>query len=84
MVQWLRFTVLTVIRMASFVFYVFLGLYLLSVALNYLPVVDVTDVPPGTSVNKVGLSLQSLKYLMFSDDIAKIWAPSPPPPPLSL
>ena len=57
-------------------------IYLASVALSYVPFFSITTTPDTAVINKVGLSLQSLKHFLFEDELGRLYAPSPPPPPL--
>lgn len=61
--------------------FVLLGLYAISVASQSVPFFGISDAPPDAKINRVGLSLQSLRHILFESDLASIYRPSPPPPP---
>ncbi len=48
---------------------------------NMVPFPGITTTPETSVINKVGLSLQSLKYVIFESELSQLYAPSPPPPP---
>lgn len=75
---------LLVAEVVFYIAFVLLGFYALSVVAAYIPFFGISDAPPDAKINKVGLTLQSLKHILFEDELASIYAPSPPPPPPSL
>ena len=80
--RWLaQLSTLLVAEAVVYVLFVVLGFYLLSVAAAYVPFFGISDAPPDAKINKVGLTLQSLKHILFEDELATLYAPSPPPPP---
>ena len=80
--RWLaQLSTLLVTEAVVYVLFVALGFYLLSVAAAYVPFFGISDAPPDAKINKVGLTLQSLKHILFEDELATLYAPSPPPPP---
>lgn len=80
--RWLaQLSTLLVAEAVVYVLFVVLGFYLLSVAAAYVPFFGISDAPPDAKINKVGLTLQSLKHILFEDELSALYAPSPPPPP---
>jgi hypothetical protein len=83
--RWLA-TVATLItvEVVVYVAFVLIGFYLLSVAAAYVPFFGISDAPADAKINKVGLTLQSLKHILFEEELSSIYTPSPPPPPPTL
>ena len=54
-------------------------LMLAAVVMSGLPLVTITTTPETEIINKVGLDMQSLKYLLFENELSQLYAPSPPP-----
>ena len=76
-----RCTTLLALEVLFFVGFVVLGFVALSVLTQQIPFFGITDAPADARINKVGLSMQSLRHIMFSEELSAIYAPSPPPPP---
>ena len=53
--------------------------YLVSVWAATVPFPGITTTPETAVINEVGLSLQSVKHLLFEDALSTLYAPSPPP-----
>lgn len=62
-----------------YVLSVALLLYATSLLFSFIPFGDITTTPETTVVNKLGLSAQSLKYILFEEELFSLYAPSPPP-----
>lgn len=52
---------------------------LTAAAVSLIPFSTITTTPETEVINKVGLSLQSLKHIMFETELSQLYAPSPPP-----
>ena len=64
-----------------YTFFVLLGCYALTVVAAFVPFFGISDAPADAKINKVGLTLQSVKHILFESELSSIFAPSPPPPP---
>jgi len=53
-------------------------LYAVSTAVSMIPFPGITTTPDTASINSVGISLQSVKYILFEDELSQLYAPSPP------
>ena len=66
-------------EMITYAIVIALLLYGVSILVALVPFPGITTTPETEVINKVGLSLQSLKHLLFEDELSTLYAPSPPP-----
>jgi len=66
-------------EMLTYVIVVALMLHGVSILIALVPFPGITTTPETRVINRVGLSLQSLKHLLFEDELSTLYAPSPPP-----
>ena len=67
------------LRYVLYAFSVAMLLYLTAAAISLIPFLTITTTPETEVINKVGLDLQSLKYILFESELSQLYAPSPPP-----
>ena len=80
--RWLaRCSSLITLELILYIFFVLLGVYALTVVAAFVPFFGISDAPAEAKINKVGLSLQSVKHILFEEELSSLFAPSPPPPP---
>lgn len=80
--RWLaRCSSLITLELLLYTFFVLLGIYALTVLAAFVPFFGISDAPANAKINRVGLSLQSVKHILFEQELASLFAPSPPPPP---